>query len=205
MSPVDAHATARMPRAVGDHLLDDRDEHRHPEILERPGVRVAAQLDPEIVEADARGRSARPRTGSCRPRPSRRRSRRGSRGRPIPSCPTRPSRTARSCACSARRRGASTRPGCGARSASRSCDDLQQLAARRAAVDRLPDGVLAGAAGDAAEDGAIAAHADACTRAQLARRRARPGWPRSPPASGRCGSARRRGRSAPRRSCSRCR
>ena len=80
--------------AVRDHLLDDRHEHGHAEVLERPGVRVAAQLDPEIVEAELAGRAARPRTCSCRLRPSTRRSRRAARGRPIPSCPTRPSRTA---------------------------------------------------------------------------------------------------------------
>ncbi len=38
--------------AVGDHLLDDRDEHRHAEVLEGPGVRVAAHLHPEVVEAE---------------------------------------------------------------------------------------------------------------------------------------------------------
>ena len=38
--------------AVGHHLPHDRDEHRHPEILERPGVRLAAHLDPELVHAE---------------------------------------------------------------------------------------------------------------------------------------------------------
>ena len=98
-------------RAVGDHLPHDRDEHGHAEVLERPGVLVAALLDPQVLEADAAGRSARPRTGWCRPRPSTRCSRsRSVRRRPTPSCPRPPSRTATSCACSGRRTAASTRP-----------------------------------------------------------------------------------------------
>jgi hypothetical protein len=36
--------------ALGDHLLDDRDQHGHAEVLERPGVRVAALLDPQVLD-----------------------------------------------------------------------------------------------------------------------------------------------------------
>src|SRR6185436_17563102 len=45
-------ADAAERRAVGDHLLDDRHQHRHPEVLERAGVRVAAHLDPDVVEPE---------------------------------------------------------------------------------------------------------------------------------------------------------
>jgi len=38
-------------RALGNHLLDLRDEHRHAEVLERTAVRVAAELDPQVVHA----------------------------------------------------------------------------------------------------------------------------------------------------------
>ena len=37
--------------SVCDHLLDRGHEHGHAQILERPGVRVAAHLDPEILDA----------------------------------------------------------------------------------------------------------------------------------------------------------
>jgi hypothetical protein len=37
--------------AVSDHLLDDRDEHRHAQILEAPGVGVPAELEPEVVQS----------------------------------------------------------------------------------------------------------------------------------------------------------
>ena len=36
--------------AVGDHLIDHRHQDGHAEILERAGVRVAALLDPEILD-----------------------------------------------------------------------------------------------------------------------------------------------------------
>ena len=86
--------------AVGDHLLDRGDQHRHAQVLERAGVRVAAELDPEVVDPHLLRRSAGPRTGWCRPRTSRRRSRRAGAAAPTPSCPTRPSRRATGCACS---------------------------------------------------------------------------------------------------------
>ena len=38
--------------ALADHLPDLRYENGHPEVLERTAVGVAAELDPEIVEAD---------------------------------------------------------------------------------------------------------------------------------------------------------
>ena len=37
--------------AVRDHLFHRGHEHGHAQILERPGVRVAAHLDPEILDA----------------------------------------------------------------------------------------------------------------------------------------------------------
>ena len=97
-----------------------------PEVLEGPGVRVAAQLDPQVVEPELAAVALGPEQVRaalvhrddvlvC-----------AARGRPIPSCPRRRSRTASSSACSGRRRGASRRRDSGRRSASRSCDDLQQ-------------------------------------------------------------------------------
>ncbi len=38
--------------ALLDRLVDHADEHRHAEIFERAGVAVAAELDPQVVEAD---------------------------------------------------------------------------------------------------------------------------------------------------------
>ncbi len=38
--------------AVGDHLLDHRDQHRHAQVFERTGVAVAAQLDPQVFHTD---------------------------------------------------------------------------------------------------------------------------------------------------------
>ena len=46
--------------AVGDHLLDHRDEHGHAEILERPGVRVAAHLHPQVLDAELAAVAFRP-------------------------------------------------------------------------------------------------------------------------------------------------
>jgi hypothetical protein len=39
--------------AVRDHLLHDRDEHGHAEILEGAGVRVAAHLHPEVLDRES--------------------------------------------------------------------------------------------------------------------------------------------------------
>ncbi len=38
--------------AVSDHLIDDGDQHRHAKILERTGMRVAALLDPKVLDVD---------------------------------------------------------------------------------------------------------------------------------------------------------
>ena len=38
--------------AVGHHLLDDRDQHGHPQVLERARVRVAALLDPQVFDVE---------------------------------------------------------------------------------------------------------------------------------------------------------
>jgi hypothetical protein len=46
--------------AVGDHLLDRRDQHGHSQILERAGVGVAAELDPEILQAERGAVALRP-------------------------------------------------------------------------------------------------------------------------------------------------
>jgi hypothetical protein len=51
VSPVEAQAIARI-FPVGDHLLHDRDEHRHAQVFEGSRVRVAAQLHPEIAHAE---------------------------------------------------------------------------------------------------------------------------------------------------------
>src|SRR5262249_12937046 len=50
-------------RALRDHLLDGRHEHRHAEILERARVRRAALLDPQMLDADP---GAEPRGGQKR-------------------------------------------------------------------------------------------------------------------------------------------
>ena len=76
-------------------------------------------------------------------------------GRPTPSCPRPPTRTATSSACSGRRTGASRRPADRSRSALDVVRDLEQVAARRASVERLCERVLAGTTGDAAEPGAV--------------------------------------------------
>ena len=46
--------------AVGDHLLDRRHQHGHAQILERTGVRVAAHLDPQLVDAQLLAVALRP-------------------------------------------------------------------------------------------------------------------------------------------------
>ena len=51
VSPVDAQRDGANLLPVGHHLPDHRDEHRHPEVLERSGVRVAAQLHPHLLDA----------------------------------------------------------------------------------------------------------------------------------------------------------
>ena len=143
---------------VGDHLLDDRHEHGHPEVLERSGVRVAAHLHPEILDTDRSRRSVRPRRCSCRPRPSRRRSRRESPGQihsflPQTPGPVRPRGALVAIVEQAHPRHRAAMP--------QRVDvvrDLQQLAAGRAVIDRLPDGVLAVASGNATKDGSIVAH-----------------------------------------------
>ena len=43
-----------------DHLLDDRDQHGHPEVLEGPGVGVAALLDPEVLDPEHLAVAVRP-------------------------------------------------------------------------------------------------------------------------------------------------
>ena len=187
--------------AVGDHLLDDRDEHGHAEILERSGVRVAAHLHPEIFDADLAAvalgpedvRAAfvhrhdvlvadlradpfllAPDAGAVRPRG------------PLVAIVE------------------EAHPGDRAAVPQRVdvVRDLQQLAARRAVIDRLPDGMLAVASGDAAKDGSVGAHGSSLMKLTWP---ARPGWPRSQQGRGRSGSVRRRDRSGPRSSCSHCR
>ena len=46
--------------AVGHHLLDDRDQHGHPQVLERAGVRVAALLDPQVLDVELLAVAIRP-------------------------------------------------------------------------------------------------------------------------------------------------
>src|SRR5213083_1652129 len=38
--------------ALGDHLFDHRHQHCHAQIFERAGVRVAAELDPQLIHTD---------------------------------------------------------------------------------------------------------------------------------------------------------
>ena len=140
--------------AFGEHLPHHRDEHGHAEVLERSGVRVAALLDPEILDADRAAEALGPQhvgaalvhrddalVGQAR-------------AAPTPSCPTPPSRTARWCACSGRRTGASTPtardPSAPPRRA-RPRGDRRTSGSGRAASS----GVFAGATGDAAEPGAV--------------------------------------------------
>ena len=47
-------------RAFGDHLFDLRNQHRHAQVLERPAVRVAAQLEPQIIHPDHLAETLRP-------------------------------------------------------------------------------------------------------------------------------------------------
>ena len=47
-------------RPLGDHLLDLRNQHRHAQVLERAAMRVAAQLDPEVLDADDLAETLRP-------------------------------------------------------------------------------------------------------------------------------------------------
>ena len=160
-------------RAVGDHLLDDRHEHGHAEVLERPGVRVAAHLDPEIVEAELAAVALGPEQvrAALVHRDDVLVAELGA--DPLLLAPdaraVRPRRALVALVEQAHPR----RRRCDRRSASRSCDDLQQVAARRAVIDRLPDRVIAGAAGGAAEDGAVAAHGDDARRRPLPARPAR--------------------------------
>ena len=114
-----------------------RHEHRHAEVFERAGVAVAAQLHPEVVDAELRAVALGPEevraafvhrddgvVGARRARPTR-------------ACPTRPSRTARACACSDRRRASSTRGRCGRGARAMSCTTSSSPSAVRAAVDGL--------------------------------------------------------------------
>ena len=109
VSPVEAQATARIGLPSAIICLHRRDQHGHAEVLERAGVRVAALLDPQIVEAELAAEALGPeQVGAALVHRddvlvARRR------GRPTPSCPTRRSRRARWCACSGRRTAASTR------------------------------------------------------------------------------------------------
>src|SRR5574338_191058 len=50
MQPSKSVSSANAP--APHHRLHLRDEHRHAEVLEGPGVRVAALLDPEVLEPD---------------------------------------------------------------------------------------------------------------------------------------------------------
>src|SRR4029079_16272918 len=139
---------------VGHHLLDHRDEHRHPEVLERPGVGVAALLHPQLVEAQRVAEAVGPEqvraalvhrddvlvadlgTDPLLLAPDRRSV--GPR-RALVSLVEQPH---------PRRRAA----------IAQRLDvvaDLEQIAAGGAVVDRLRELVLAMTAGDAAEDGAV--------------------------------------------------
>ena len=157
MSPVDAQATAPMLHAVGDHLLDHRDEHGHAEVLERAGVRVAAHLHPQVLDPELAAVALRPEdvgaafvhrhhvlvadagadpfllapdAGAVRPRG------------PLVAVVEQP------------------HPGDRAAMAQRLdvVDDLEQAAARRTVIDRLPDRMVAGTAGGAAEDCFVSTH-----------------------------------------------
>jgi hypothetical protein len=142
------------PAAVGHHLLDDRHEHGHAEVLEGSGMRVAAHLDPQVLDPDVAAVALRPEVvraalvhrydvlvadvgadplllaphaGAVWP------------GGPLVAVVE------------------ETHPGDGAAMAQRLdvVHDLQQIAAGGAAIQGLPDRVLARAAGRTAEDGAV--------------------------------------------------
>ncbi len=151
--------------AVGDHLLDDRDEHRHAEILERPGVRVAAHLDPEILDPDRPAVALGPEdVGAALVHRD---------DVLVADLGTDPLLLAPD-ARAVRPRGALVAIVEEAHPRDRAAvpqgldvvRDLQQLPAGGAVVDRLPDGMLAVAPGNAAKDGAVAGHVRTCpTRA----------------------------------------
>ena len=143
--------------AVGDHLLDDRDEHRHAEILERPGVRVAAHLDPEILDPDRLAVALGPEdVGAALVHRD---------DVLVADFRTDPFLLAPD-ARAVRPRGALVAIVEEAHPRDRAAvpqgldvvRDLQQLPAGGAVVNRLPDGMLAVAPGGAAKDGAVAAH-----------------------------------------------
>jgi hypothetical protein len=50
---------ANLQRAAAETVVDHADQHRHPEILERPGVRGAALLHEELAEAELGGEATR--------------------------------------------------------------------------------------------------------------------------------------------------
>ena len=48
MSPVLAQATALTGAALGHHLFDNADQHRHTQVFEAASVAVAAELNPQV-------------------------------------------------------------------------------------------------------------------------------------------------------------
>ena len=148
---------ARLDRPLRDRLAHDAHEHRHPEVLERPGVRVPALLDPQVGHPDLAPEPLGPE--EVRPPLAGRDDarRRARRARPTRACPTRPSRTATACACSGRRRASST-PRRSDRGAP-PCRARPRAARRTSGSGRWRrQRVLARAPGEAVEDGAVARH-----------------------------------------------
>ena len=63
-------------RALGNHLLDLRHQHRHAEVFERAAVRVAAEFDPKFVHPDDLSEAFGPEKDWCRLRKVKRHRRR---------------------------------------------------------------------------------------------------------------------------------
>ena len=109
------HRRNRLP--ARDHLLHHRHQHRHAEVLEGARVRVAALLDPQILDADLAAVALRPEQVRVTLVHRHDVLVVDLRAAPIPSCPTHPTRRATRCGASAPRRCASTprRRSCAAR------------------------------------------------------------------------------------------
>ena len=124
-----------------------------PRSLNDAGVADAALLDPDVSSPSSRREALGAQQRACRPRTSRRRSRRRRCGQTHSFLPQTPSRRARRPACSGRRRAPSTPRRSGSRERVQVVLHLEQAAALRAAVDHLGEGRLEVAALPAAELG----------------------------------------------------
>ena len=141
--------------AVGDHLPHRRDQHGHAEILEAAGVRVAALLDPQILKAELAAEALGPEEVGAALVHRHDLLVAHRRGDPLLLAPDGRAVGPRRALVAIVEQ---LHPGGGRARLERVhvVRDLEQIAARRAAIERLVERVGAGAAGDAAERGAKA-------------------------------------------------